>query len=355
MDNDFLIVGGGVAGVTVGAALSRMGRVVLWEAESQFGTQASGRSAAMFEESYGLPTTIALNRASHAAHAACGDLSPRGLMLLAQAGQETAFQNDIKAMGMEEIGTDQARALVPILSGTVARAAYDVEAFDLDTDALQQRALRQIRASGGAAETNRPVTAITRDGAGWRVTSQGHSTTAYMVFNAAGAWADGVAGLAGVRPLGLVPRRRSVARIAAPGGHDVAPWPMMLGAGESWYAKPDAGALIVSPADETLSAPMDAWPEDMDLAEGLDRYAQAVTEPVTRPIASWAGLRTFTPDRSLALGPSGTEGFWWVAGQGGYGFQTAPAASTLVADLVAGRTPALDASVVAALDPRRFA
>jgi glycine/D-amino acid oxidase-like deaminating enzyme len=175
-----------------------------------------------------------------------------------------------------------------------------------------------------------------------------------MVFDAAGAWADRVAVLAGVRPLGLRPLRRSVARVPAPPGTDVSRWPMLLGVGEGWYAKPDAGALIVSPADETPSEPMDAWPEDLDIATGLDRAGRAVTLPPVRPLATWAGLRSFSPDRLPALGPSEMPGFWWVAGQGGYGFQTAPAASRLVADRVAGRTPDLDPATVAALDPGRF-
>ena len=146
-----------------------------------------------------------------------------------------------------------------------------------------------------------------------------------------------------------------MARIPAPGGHDVTKWPMIFGAGETWYAKPDAGALLVSPAEEHAMDPHDAWADDMVLAEGLARYEAMVTEPVTRLISSWAGLRTFTPDRVLAIGRDIRDpAFFWLAGQGGYGFQTSPAASALVADLVAGREPALDAATVAALDPVRF-
>lgn len=354
MDTDFIIIGGGVAGVSVGAALAPLGKVTLWEAETALGYHTSGRSAAMFEEAYGLQPVIALNRASRAAHEANGDLSPRGLMIVGRAGEEAAFARDIAAMNLQEMSPNTARGMVPLLSSTVTRTAYDPHAHDLDTDAMQQRAVRAIRAAGGSVETGRPVTEVVRDGAGWRVTSGAWSVTARMVFNAAGAWADGIAGLAGVLPLGLTPLRRSVARIAAPTGQDVRGWPMLLGAGESWYAKPDAGALIVSPADEEPSPPMDAFPEDMALAEGLDRYSQAITAPLTRPLSSWAGLRTFTHDRCLALGPSEQSGFWWVAGQGGYGFQTSPAASRLIADKVAGRVSELDASVLAATDPGRF-
>jgi len=174
--------------------------------------------------------------------------------------------------------------------------------------------------------------------------------------NAAGAWVDEIAVMAGIAPLGFQPYRRSMARIPAPVDHDVSDWPMVVGAGETWYAKPDAGALIVSPAEEDPLPPQDAWPDDMVLAEGLNRYAQHVTAPVARLLASWAGLRTFAPDRALVLGPSPQDpSFIWCAGQGGYGFLTAPAASQLLADLVGGQEPALDADVVASLRPDRFA
>ncbi|MFM7445936.1 MAG: NAD(P)/FAD-dependent oxidoreductase, partial [Tabrizicola sp.] len=192
-------------------------------------------------------------------------------------------------------------------------------------------------------------------GPGWRVTSSVGEFTARIVVNAAGAWVDQVAVMAGVRPLGFTPYRRSMARIPAPGGHDVSKWPMMFGPGEDWYAKPDAGALIVSPAEEDLMEPHDAWADDMVLAEGLARYEEMVTEPVTRLISNWAGLRTFAPDRVLVIGPDVREpSFFWLAGQGGYGFQTSAAASRLAANLIGGRTPELEAALVAQLSPARF-
>jgi glycine/D-amino acid oxidase-like deaminating enzyme len=177
-----------------------------------------------------------------------------------------------------------------------------------------------------------------------------------IVVNAAGAWADRIAELAGIAPLGLTPCRRSMARIPAPAGHDVRAWPMFFGTGERWYAKPDAGQLLVSPAEEDAVEPHDAWADEMVLAQGLARYEEMVNEPVTRVTSNWAGLRSFSPDRALVLGPSvGDPSFVWSAGQGGYGFQTAPAASQLVADLVLGRPAELDPGLVAALSPQRFA
>jgi glycine/D-amino acid oxidase-like deaminating enzyme len=237
----------------------------------------------------------------------------------------------------------------------VAFAGFADHAWDIDTDLLLQGFAREARASGGEIFTGAGVTAITRLPSGWQVETPKGAFRGRMLVNAAGAWADRVAERAGVRPLGLTPLRRSMARVPAPGGHDLRQWPMIFGAGESWYAKPDAGALIISPAEEDPVEPHDAWADDMVLAEGLARYEEMVTEPVTRLLTSWAGLRTFTPDRVLAIGPDRREpSFVWLAGQGGYGFQTSPAASLLVADLISGRPTSLDAATVAALDPKRF-
>ena len=212
---------------------------------------------------------------------------------------------------------------------------------------------REIRA-GGDIYTNAKVTAIARTRTGWEVTA-GEVFEGRNLVNAAGAWADDVAIMAGLPSIGLQAFRRSVARISAPADHDVSRWPMFMGAAESWYAKPDAGALIVSPAEADPVSLQDAWANDMVLAEGIARYEEQVTEPVTRMIANWAGLRTFAPDHNLVLGPAPQDNsFIWCAGQGGYGFQTSPAASQLLADVVAGRETVLGADAVAELSPARF-
>jgi glycine/D-amino acid oxidase-like deaminating enzyme len=359
MDHDFLIIGGGIAGLSAGARLVELGGVLLLEAEPALAYHASGRSAALYEAQYGKPTTVALNLASRADHETLDGcvLSPRGLMLLAGPGEEDAFAHDIAAMGLPRITTAEAVALVPALNpAAITGAAAHADAWDIDTDRLIQHFARAIRTHGGQVVTRAPVTAIARVAGGWRVTTAGGDHTARLLVNAAGAWADRIAAMAGLPPIGITPLRRSVARIPAPGGMDVARWPMLLGAGERWYAKPDAGQMIVSPADEDpVTEPHDAWPEDMVLAEGIARYQHFITDEVTRLTSSWAGLRSFAPDRALVLGPDPADpAFVWVAGQGGYGFQTAPAASRLVADLVAGRTPALDPAIVAALAPARF-
>jgi len=355
--DDFLIIGGGIAGVSAAGRLAALGRVTLLESEPALGYHASGRSAALFEATYGKPSTVALNRASHDYHATADDgvLSPRGLMLVGTADEEEVFLREAPLMEMERITVAEAREIVPILDpGTVAFVGVQENAWDLDTDRLIQHFGKRARGNGQVV-TKAPVSAIERTATGWRVRAGDHDYEARVLVNAAGAWADVIARKAGVAPLGLTPLRRSMARIPAPGGHDVSRWPMLLGAGETWYAKPDAGKLLVSPADEDPVDPHDAWADDMVLAEGLARYEARVTEPVTRLETSWAGLRTFAPDRALVLGPDPTEpAFVWSAGQGGYGFQTAPAASALVAALVSGAEPELPPEIVAALTPARL-
>jgi glycine/D-amino acid oxidase-like deaminating enzyme len=355
---DIIIIGGGVAGVSAAARLAPHGAVTVLETEESLAYHASGRSAAMFIRDYGNATIKALNAASadHHHHADGGVLSERGMMLLARADQAEAFHAEAADLGLSEISLDEAAALWPILNpDTVAHAAYRPDAYDLDTDLLIQNFARAARKHGAQILTRAPVTAIARTGGRWQVTAGGHDHTADIVVNAAGAWADDIAVMAGAAPLGITPYRRSMARIPAPGGLDTSHWPFVDGVAESWYAKPDAGALIVSPSEEDPVDPHDAWADDMVLAEGLARYEEMVTHPVTRMLANWAGLRSFAPDRALVIGPdSHVPGFHWLAGQGGYGFQTAPAASQLAADLITGTAPELDAATVAAFSPARF-
>ena len=355
---DFLVIGGGIAGLSVAARLSHLGQVTVLEAEEATGYHASGRSAAMFEETYGQASTIALNQASKACHmeANGGVLSPRGLLLIGTHGDEDLFADDMATMKMEPLSVDDAREIVPILSpDVVSRVGHHAEAWDIDTDLLMQNFIRELRAQGGEVQTKARVSEISGGGP-WVVTAGDAVYEARVIINAAGAWADEVARLAGVAPIGITPYRRSMARIPAPGGHDVTAWPMIFGAGEKWYAKPDAGSLLVSPADEDATTPHDAWADDMVLAEGIARYEAVVTEPVTRLQSSWAGLRSFAPDRNLVIGfDPENPAFFWQAGQGGYGMQTSPAASQLGADLIGGRAPEIDASTIAALSPARFA
>ena len=357
MITDFLIIGGGIAGISASARLAPLGSVTVLEAEATLAHHASGRSAALYEPHYGLPPVVELSLASGPYFRAAENvLSPRGMMILATADNRATFDHDADAMNLNRITPDHAKSIVPIINtDVVAHAAHADHAWDIDTDLLLQGFARDARKHGARIITDARVTAIARLSNGWSVSTANSDYTAKILINAAGAWVDGIAEMAGIKPLGFTPMRRSMARLPAPGGHDVSNWPMIFGAGETWYAKPDAGALIVSPAEEHLMHPHDAWADDMVLAEGLARYEEMVTEPVTRLLSNWAGLRTFSPDRVLVIGADPVEPtFFWLAGQGGYGFQSSPAASQLAADLITGTTPDASKTLIAALSPARF-
>jgi len=356
MKTDFLIIGGGVAGLSAAARLAPLGSLTLLEAEDALAYHASARSAALYEPRYGNPAVVALSLASGDFYHGSDLLAPRGFMCVDAADQRDRFEHHLSAFQIEELSLEAARDIWPILNPeTIAFAGYAEHAWDIDTDLLLQRCTREARHAGAQIHTRARVSAIRALPDGWAVEAGGVTHEARILINAAGAWVDEIAAMAGVRPLGFTPMRRSIARIPAPPGMDVRHWPMVIGGNEDWYTKPDAGALLVSPAEEDPMPPQDAWAEDMILAEGLARYEEAVTAPVTRIIANWAGLRTFAPDRAPVIGfDPGHPGFFWLAGQGGYGFQSAPAAAALVAELVTGRSPTLDPAILAMLSPARF-
>ena len=354
-NSDIVIIGGGVAGLTAAAELAGQVTVTLCEAEDHLAYHASGRSAAMFLASYGNATIRALNDASAAAHHAGAVLKQRPFMLLAGPDDADAFARETTGFGMDRIGTGQARQLFPLLDpARTPFVALREDTYDLDTDLLIQNARRKATAAGARIVTSARVTAIARDN-GWHLQTTAGDLKARVLVNAAGAWADQIAAMAGVAPLGLTPYRRSMARLPLPGGMDPTGWPFVDAVHEAWYAKPDAGQLIVSPSEEDPMPPMDAWADDMVIAEGLGRFSDMTGFDVTRITATWAGLRTFAPDRTLVIGRDPVaKDFVWLAGQGGYGFQTAPAASRLCAACVTGDHPDLPAAIVAALDPKRF-
>ncbi|MBM7066625.1 FAD-binding oxidoreductase [Actibacterium sp. 188UL27-1] len=353
---DFLVIGGGVAGLTAAAHLAPLGSVVVLEREAALGMHASGRSAAIYIERYGNPVVRALNTASLPGLIAADVLRPRAFLLLARGDQEAQFEAERAGFAGTQISVGAGAAMFPILDQTTCGYVASVDqAFDLDTDRLMQHFRKTARGHGARIICGSPVTALARDGRGWRVTTPDEVWEARRVVNAAGAWADDLARLAGIAPVGLQPYRRSIARLPAPGGHDTKDWPFVDGVGESWYAKPDAGGWLVSPSEEDPVEPHDAWADDMVIAEGLDRYGGFVTEAVTRVQTTWAGLRSFAPDRALVIGPDLADpSFLWCSGQGGYGFQTAVAAGAALADGVAGRSPDLPPDMVRALSPARF-
>ena len=296
--NDFLIIGGGIAGFSAAARLSALGSVTLLGREDALAYHASGRSAALFEQHYGKPSTVALNRASLDFHRSADVLSPRGLMLVGSKGEADLFAADVQAMQMAEITMDAALALIPVLNPAhVDRAAYDPGAWDIDTDRLIQTFAKTARGNGAQIVTKAEVTAISRTAQGWAVSTKAGDYAARQLVNAAGAWVDVIAQMAGVAPLGFQPLRRSMARIPAPDGHDIRAWPMVFGAGEGWYAKPDAGALIVSPAEEDPVAPHDAYADDMVLPRGWRGTRQMSPRPSP---ACWRHGRGCVPLRRTA-------------------------------------------------------
>jgi len=362
---EVIVIGAGIAGSTTAAALSPDRRVALVEAEEQAGYHTTGRSAAMWIQNYGPPDVRRLTGLSRgffetppAGFAEVPLMKRRPSVFLAPAPQVTQLDGLLaEGIGLRQITLDELRAMVPALRPDyAAAAAIEDDAFDMDVAAIHQGFLRQLRANSGVLALRHRAGRIERLADTWEVhTSAGANFRAPVVVNAAGAWGDEVAAIAGVRPLGLTPCRRTAA-IIDPSPWDASDWPTVGDVASTWYARPEARTrLLVSPADETPIHAHDVRPDELDIALGIDRMRAALAIEVRRVEHSWAGLRTFTPDHSLAFGWDATaEGFFWCVGQGGYGIQTSPAAGKLVADLIVGRDPGAARDVVAAVDPRRF-
>lgn len=348
---DVIVIGAGIAGAGVAAALSVDQRVVLLEREAQPGYHSTGRSAAVFAESYGGAAVRALTRASRAFFerpptdfAASSLLTPRGFLFLARDDQQASLEALASMPDMQRtaqrLTPAQARERMPLLrEGYLGSALFDVAASDIDVHALHQGFLTQLRHRGGQLHCGVEAEHVERVRSGWRVSGNGMQFTAPVVVNAAGAWADVIAQRAGVAGVGLQPLRRSAALIDASGFDDIGHWPLTIDIDEEFYFKPDAGRLLISPGDETPSEACDAQPDDLDLAMAVDRIEQATTLDVRRMHSRWAGLRSFVADRTPVAGfAADAPGFFWLAGQGGYGIQTAPALSLLAAALVRQHT-----------------
>jgi D-arginine dehydrogenase len=369
---DFLIIGAGIAGLSAGAWLAPHGRTVILERESQPGYHATGRSAALYTEHYGPRAVRALTRASgrflKAPPPGFADhriLTPRGVLFVARADQMeklSAAEEEMRAGGgsPRRLAWSEAMAQVPVLAPSYgAGALLDPDAMDIDVHELLQGYLRAFRKSGGALVPDAEVLGLERVGPLWQAHVRGGVFCAPVLVNAAGAWADAIAGLAGLPPLNIAPLRRSVATVDAPDGLGVSRWPMLNDVEEQFYAKPDAGRLLLSPADETPSPPCDAQPDDLDLAHAVDRLERATTLRVRRLHGRWAGLRCFAPDRVPVCGfDPMAEGFFWLAGQGGYGIQTSAALGQIAGALASGRpfppSIAAEGAAEAALAPARL-
>ncbi len=347
---DFLIIGGGIAGASVAYWLSPHGRVILLERESQPGYHSTGRSAAMFMESYGTPQVCALTRASRAffenppaGFADSPVLSARGAMMVATQGQDAllaSYWESARTLSPNArlLDASAACAMVPVLrADRVLGAVHEPDALAMDVDVLHQGYLRGIRRSGGTVVCNAEVTALQRSAQGWQLRAGGIDYAAPVVLNAAGAWADVVASLAGVRPIGLQPKRRSAFIFAPPQGVSSNDWPLTIGIDEDWYFKPDAGMLLGSPANTDPVPPQDVQAEELDIALAIDRIESMTSLSIRRPSRTWAGLRSFVADGDLVGGfDADASGFFWVAAQGGYGIQTSAAMGEACAALARG-------------------
>lgn len=355
---DIAVIGAGMAGASLAAELAGSAGVVLLEAESAPGYHATGRSAAFWTESYGGPGVQPLTTASGPWLREHGFLANRGALTIARAGQEAAldaFVAGFSALGVEVRELDRAAmtASIPGLRCDWTRGALEPTCCDIDVAALHQHYLAQARRAGAELLCSAQVVSLHEKGGGWElVLSDGREIAASVVVNAAGAWADPVADLAGAHRLGITPFRRTVAQLrTVPPVPDRLP--LVLDLGEAFYFKPESGRLWLSPHDETPSLPCDAAPEEIDVATAIDRLGGVVDWQVERVEHSWAGLRSFARDRLPVYGFAvDRPGFFWFAGQGGFGIQTAPAAARLAAGLLL-RRPAGEVDPVP-YSPARF-
>jgi D-arginine dehydrogenase len=364
-DFDIAVIGAGIAGATTAAALAKDYKVALIEAEEQAGYHTTGRSAAIWILNYGPPEVRLLTGLSREFFLAPpADISTESLgthrpnIYLAPADQTDALDALIaQKLGIVDIEIAEVKRLVPaLIDGYAVRAGLEDNAFDMDVAKLHQGFLRRTRQAGGTMLLRSRAAKIERANGVWNIEiSGGDMITATTVVNAAGAWGDEVAKIAGVAPIGLVPCRRTAA-VIDPAPFEVADWPMVQSAAHEWYIRTEARTkLMVTPCDETPMEPHDVQPDELDVAIGIDRMQQALNIEVRRVEHSWAGLRTFSADRRLAFGwEKSIPGFFWCVGQGGYGIQTAPAAGELVADMIASRDPGEAGGIIDAINPNRF-
>ncbi len=348
---DIVIIGGGIAGAGAAYALSPRCRVILLERENQPGYHTTGRSAALFSETYGNAPIRALTVASRdflmqPPPGFCDGplLTPRGVLQVGTADKAArldAAYEEMRSLVPSIQRLDAAAVLrqVPALRPemVVAGALAEPEAMDMDVNAIHRGFLRGATAAGAQIVTDAGVRGLSRDGAAWRMETTQGEFRADVVINAAGAWCDVISSMAGLQPIGLKPKRRTVLTADPPAGLDCARWPMVIDADEMIYFKPDAGRFLISPADETPSEPTDAQPDEMDIAIAVDRFEALTSLNVRRIAAKWAGLRSFVADKTIVAGfDAAAPGFFWLAGQGGYGIQTAAAMSRVAGALALG-------------------
>lgn len=343
---DVIIIGAGIAGVSAAAQLSKYCKVLMLEKESAAGYHATGRSAAAFAPAYGNEVVRNLTAAAEKFYTTPPDgfsepalLVPRDSVFIANQNQAPALTATLnESSHLVSLSSVELVRRVPLLNGaSIKGGAIDTTSGDLDVDAILQGFLRRFRNNGGQLVFNKEVRQLARKNALWQVSCDDDIFTAPTIVNAAGAWADQIATLAGANPVSVRPYRRSALLVDAPKDMDIKDWPLVIDVEENFYFKPEAGQLLISPADETLSEPCDAFPDDIDLAIAIDKVQSISHLEVSKINHSWAGLRTFAKDKTFVLGFDPTlPGFFWLAGQGGYGVQSAPTLADITCHLICG-------------------
>lgn len=367
LETDVIVIGAGIAGASVAATLALTKSVTLLEMETQPGYHTTGRSAAVFAPSYGPPGVRALTRVSRAFYEAPPQgftdaplFSPRKILMIARADQADSLaaliDGVVSKTAVEQLDEAGMRAHQPLLRpGYAAGGMLDRGGQDIDVAALHQGYLRQLKARGSRIVTAAPVEGLERQGDHWLVTTPKGVFRAPVVVNAAGAWADQLGALAGAEHIGLTPKRRTALIVDEPSGFAARDAPITIDVDEKFYLKPDAGRLLISPADETPVAPCDAQPDEMDVAICADRIMTAFDLDIRRINNKWAGLRSFVTDKEPVIGFSNVvPGFFWMAGQGGYGIQSAPGAASLAAALISA-DPVPEALLAEGFDPAQVA
>ncbi len=371
---DFAIIGAGIAGVSAAYHLAPRASVVILEREHVPAYHTTGRSAALHSETYGSAEiraiTVASGRFYRKPPAGFADhalLTPRGALIAGRAEQQADMQKNAAEFAqlvpsVRWLDPSEVLSRQPLLKpeATAGGAIFEPEADDMDVAAIHAGFLKGARAAGGMLRLDAEVTALDRHDGRWTIhLRNGETLAASKIVNASGAWADVVAAFAGAEPVGLVPKRRTAFTFDSPQGLDLEHMPMVIDFDESWYVKPEVGQFLGSLADETPSPPCDAQPEEIDVATAVDRIETAMTLSIPRIKNKWAGLRSFVADKNLVAGyDPKVVGFFWLAGQGGYGIQTGEAAGRLAASLALDKSLPNDIAELgvreAALSPARF-
>jgi D-arginine dehydrogenase len=346
LKTDFIVIGAGIAGASIAAYLAQSHRVIICDMEERAGYHTTGRSAASYEPNYGPAPMLAFTRAS--AH--FFNTPPQGFteapllihrdsLFIEAAGQEKHTAKLLSlASALDEISVADCQKIMPVLrDGYVRRAFLDRFTADMDVDLIHRGFLKMAKAGGAELLLSAPVKSLTRKDGAWTVQAGANLISTQTIINAAGAWGDVVADMAGVAKIGLTPKRRSIGVFPVERTDNWLAWPMVTDVGETWYAKPQSGKMIVSSADATPAEPHDAWADDIAIAEGVERLMHATTLEVTRLDHSWGGLRVFARDGNPVVGfDPHTDGFFWLVGQGGYGIQSSPALGATAANMARG-------------------